>query len=435
MDYARAFVARRILFPNTLNIRQIALKRRLTIVLLLTVIRYRRFLYPTRRNRRAGYLRRQELMPNPRLESGWLALYRSREDRAYITTMSIDVATFDYILRAGFEAAWNTRPIRRNDTNPRGRPRMGRRSLDAPGALGLLLHYLRSTANGTSLEMIFAIIPTTLSRYIQAGLPILFQVLQRIPEAVIKWPTPDQMELYSAYINARHPKIDGAFGFIDGLHVPVGASGDLLAENAMWSRWLHSHSISNIIVFAPDVHTGTIINARINAPGSWHDAKTSRPVYDKLREETPDKYFLIADSAFPTVNQGGHEKVHVPLTARSNLRGMTREEKLAALDYSAAITSARQAVEWGMRAIQGSFSRLRLPLDANDGEWRSVVMECCLRLHNVRARLVGINQIRTVYIPVWTGGQEDFFEELHRAIFPKSNRTRQGTAYLVLEDD
>ncbi|KAG8729510.1 hypothetical protein FRC10_003845 [Ceratobasidium sp. 414] len=252
MDYTKAFIARWLLFPNSLDVRQNTLKWCIAIIMLLTIIRYCRFLYPKHRAQRAGYLPWQELMPNPWFESGWLALYQSREDQAYITTMSIDVATFDYILQAGFKAAWDNRPIRRNNINPLGRPRRGQCSLDAPGALGLLLHYLCSTANGTSLEMIFVIIPTTLSRYIETGIPILFEVLQKIPEAMIKWPTPDQMELYAAYINTRHPKIDGAFGFIDGLHVPVGASGDMLTENAMWSRWLHLHSISNIIVFAPD---------------------------------------------------------------------------------------------------------------------------------------------------------------------------------------
>ncbi|KAG9121025.1 hypothetical protein FRC07_003195 [Ceratobasidium sp. 392] len=433
MHPAKRFIVRLLLFPDdTAATHQNLVNRQMAVVLIFTILKYKSFLYPKRRARRAGYLRRQELMPYPRVESAWLALYQSRDDRAYITTMSVDVATFDYLLHAGFQHAWDSRPIGRNDVNPLGRPRMGRRSLDAAGVLGLLLLYLRSTSSLTHLQMIFAIIPTTLSRYVENAMPILLNVLRTIPEGVIKWPTPDEMEEYATYITIRHPGINGAFGFIDGLHIPVTSSGDFGTQNANYSRWLASHSISNCIVFAPD---GTIIHSRINAPGSWHDARTARPVYNKLRDDTPAGYFLIADSAFPTVNQGGHEKIHVPLTVRSSLAGMTREQKLYALEYLSIITSARQAVEWGMRAIQSSFSRLRIPLDGNDHAWRSLIMETVLRLHNIRTRRVGINQIRTVYVPVWTNGDESFFDDLHNVIFPKSNRTRQGTAYLVLEDN
>ncbi|TFK78572.1 hypothetical protein K466DRAFT_606859, partial [Polyporus arcularius HHB13444] len=48
------------------------------------------------------YLRRAQLLPNPRRDTPWQALYESRDDRAYITTMGINVDTFHYILDHGF---------------------------------------------------------------------------------------------------------------------------------------------------------------------------------------------------------------------------------------------------------------------------------------------------------------------------------------------
>jgi len=45
--------------------------------------------------------------------------------------------------------------------------------------------------------------------------------------------------------------------------------------------------------------TGEIIVARVNVPGSWHDSKVAQPIYKKLREQTPGRYFLVADTAFP----------------------------------------------------------------------------------------------------------------------------------------
>lgn len=63
-----------------------------------------------------------------------------------------------------------------------------------------------------------------------------------------------------------------------------------------------------------------------------------------------------------------------------------------------AITSTRQAAEWGMRVLQGTFGRLRLPLPW-DVCLRTVILRCCFHLSNLRTRVMGINQIRTVFDP------------------------------------
>ncbi|QRV77090.1 DDE superfamily endonuclease [Ceratobasidium sp. AG-Ba] len=417
--------------------------------LLLVMSIYKKQIFRGLRPRIAGYLRRRDLMPMPRVDSPWQALYRSNEDRAFITTMSINCNTFAYILRAGFEDAWNTRTIKRDDVNQHGATRMGRRSLDAAGALGLMLHYLCSTSRFTALQQIFAIVPTVLSRYVHFGLPILLEFLKKIPEGVIKWPSRDEMSEYSNVINARHSTINGAFGFVDGLKLPVANSSDPQVESANYNGWLHSHKINNILVFAPDgkflfelalyitnMNLGCIIYATINAPGSWHDARVAQDVYGCLLNETPRGYFLIADTAFPKLQIGLQNKIHTPLKARTNLRHLTPGQRLRAIRYSNSITSARQAVEWGMRAIQGAFGRLKMPLDANDTKWRQLVIETCLRMHNVRTRTVEINQIRTVYMPVFTNGRErDFFDVMGSMIFSdirRSDRLREH--YLELGD-
>ena len=61
------------------------------------------------------------------------------------------------------------------------------------------------------------------------------------------------------------------------------------------------------------------------------------------------------------------------------------------------LVSARQAAEWGMQAMQGSFARLKLPLPATDHQFRAEVIELAVRLHQLRCRAVGINQTRLVY--------------------------------------
>ncbi|KAG2067739.1 hypothetical protein BDR04DRAFT_994166, partial [Suillus decipiens] len=67
-------------------------------------------------------------------------LYDSQHDRAFITTMGVDVPTFSSLLTAGFAQAWYETPIPCKDVSAHGTPRIDKCSLDAAGALGLVLH-------------------------------------------------------------------------------------------------------------------------------------------------------------------------------------------------------------------------------------------------------------------------------------------------------
>ncbi|KAG9096106.1 hypothetical protein FS749_009132 [Ceratobasidium sp. UAMH 11750] len=187
--------------------------------------------------RKRYFLRRRELMPEPRNESSWLALYHSQEDNGFILTMGLDKAAFSYILNAGFREGWDKSTITRGDVNPVGRPCPGARSLDTAGGLGVTLYYLCCTAGDTAIEQIFALVPATLSRYLTFAIPLLLKVLRELPEAQFLWPTPEEMKESSEIIHARHRKIDGAFGFMDGLNLLCQTSSDALEQNAMYNGW------------------------------------------------------------------------------------------------------------------------------------------------------------------------------------------------------
>jgi hypothetical protein len=141
-----------------------------------------------RRAEHRAYLTCSELLPNPRLQTPWQVLYESQTDHAFIATMGFDVATFDVILAAGFARVWNTTPIPRSTVDPSTPPRPHQCSLDAPGTLGLVLHWLCSTMHDTSLMQIFALIPLTVSRYLHFSLTILSKTLQHMDEARVQWP-------------------------------------------------------------------------------------------------------------------------------------------------------------------------------------------------------------------------------------------------------
>jgi DDE superfamily endonuclease len=93
------------------------------------------------------------------------------------------------------------------------------------------------------------------------------------------------------------------------------------------------------------------------------------------------------------------------------------------------LLSYRQTAEWGNRALQGCFGRLRIPLEINYSERRGDLLECCSRLCNLRTRRVGINQIRSVYMPVWTANeQEQIWSSFETMLFSdqrKNDRVRR----------
>jgi hypothetical protein len=205
-----------------------------------------------RRKESRHYLTRPLLLPDPRVNTPWQHLLASRSDRGFITTMGFDVATFEHILASGFREIWNRSSISRTDVNPVGQPRPGRRSLDADGGLGLVLHYLSSTMSETSLQEIFALVPATVSRYITFGLEALLQVLQKLPDATITWPKATDFPYLNSFIRRRHPLLTGAFASIDGLNLPVQTSSDEDIENATYNGWLRAHFVSSVLVFSPE---------------------------------------------------------------------------------------------------------------------------------------------------------------------------------------
>ena len=77
-----------------------------------------------RRSLQRLYLTRADLLPDPRTDTPWQALYHSQSDRGFITTMGFDVMTFHDILRHGFEKLWNETPIPRCDVTSSSTPRV-----------------------------------------------------------------------------------------------------------------------------------------------------------------------------------------------------------------------------------------------------------------------------------------------------------------------
>jgi hypothetical protein len=62
-------------------------------------------------------------------------------------------------------------------------------------------------------------------------------------------------------------------------------------------------------------------------------------------------------------------------------------------------TSMRQTAEWGMRALQASFPRLKDRFIYEENGERLLMLMTVVHLYNFRTRYVGLNEIRTVFLP------------------------------------
>jgi hypothetical protein len=246
--------------------------------------------------------------------------------------------------------------------------------------------------------MIFGLTMTNLSTYLRFGRRIVIEVLKNDPDATIRLPTENEMQQYTQAIAGKHPSLGAqkVWCTIDGLKLMLQQAPNSTIQEQFYNGWTHDHYVTSVLCFCPD---GTIPIAAFNMPGSFHDSTVAEygGVYAKLGAMF-DKYGVkcTADSAFgaktyPFLIKSSQD----PLLATGN----TQEEIVAQVRAQLEATSMRQAAEWGMRAVQSSFPRLKDRFNYEEEGERQRVLHSMFLLYNLRTRMVGINQIRNFYMP------------------------------------
>ena len=183
---------------------------------------------------------------------------------------------------------------------------------------------------------------------------------------------------------------------MDGLKLYIQKPSDEKTQARFYNGWTHGHYVTSVFVFAPD---GTTVFAFYNLPGSIHDSQTAHmgQIYDKLARV----YELYGgkctvDDAFAKVSR---EYLIKPSQDKIYSNASTRAEQHAEIAQKREATSMRQSAEWGMRLLQASIPRLKdtIPFEARGD--RGLMLKLAVLLINLRSRMVGINQIRNVYMP------------------------------------
>jgi hypothetical protein len=346
--------------------------------------------------------RRQRRIPRIALQdpskSSWRTLYDSRNDQALITLTGLDVETFHYVLRKFAPICDQYSPfiddegrIVKKKSNA-GRPRL----LHPEDILALNLAWTRTQGSTMALQMIFGTTMTPVSKYLRFGRRIFVEVFQHDEYAEVRLPSPREIEEYKAVIKERHINLEDVWTTMDGLKLYLQQANNIVIQARYYNGWTHDHYVTNVFCFCPD---GTIPIAFFNVPGSVHDSQVADwgNVYDKLEfvyQKTGGK--CTVDSAFGRIQREFLIKSSPDSLVGS---GRTREEVIHQVRIGRDAISMRQASEWGMRTLQSSFPRLKDRFIYEENGERRIMLQMIVLLFNLRARLVGINQIRNTYMP------------------------------------
>jgi hypothetical protein len=333
--------------------------------------------------RTRNYVTRQCLPPPNTIP--WLKLYQDGSDENLINVISLSRAAFEVLL-----TAFSRHYIMSSGPGRSGRPR----AIPLKSTvLGMLLQFYTAPIEYKTLSQLFAIPPATLTRTMQAAEIALQSALRELPEATIRWPTVDEQRQFAALVKDKEPLLSGRWGFVDGKNYKVQKPTSADVQNAMYNGWLHSTLITGVFCFAVD---GTVSWGKHNVVGSWNDGEISRPFQAKLQDPVinlPD-HGVLSDSAFP-VSGGMFGRIMTPMKEGDLERAHPRA-RLALVLRSTAITSMRQAAEWGMGAVEKVYRQLLLPLPFNSVK-RGRRINILYRLYNFRVRTTGISQIRSFF--------------------------------------
>jgi hypothetical protein len=316
---------------------------------------------------------------NPKY-SPWQKLLMNGDDQSFLNITGFSRDAFSMLEADVF--------TRRVISRHAGRPSL----LDRKGQLGLYLLFVSSKMVNKHLCLLFGIIPSTASILINRLMHLVVSKLKRNRRSRIKFPTDDEMHHFAALVSAREPKVRNIIGFVDGVSIPVQCSDEEEAQNAAYNGYHHDTMCNNVFAFAP---TGKVIFACINFPGSWHDSSVCESLIEIVLEKI-GVYAFCVDQGF-TRNGELYGKFVGPLSkrVRKQLAPALRELLMA---KHALYISLRQSSEWGMRSLQGSFSRLKSRLTSNSAKRQKLILSIVL-LHNYRTDCVGLNQIATVFNP------------------------------------
>ena len=330
--------------------------------------------------RRVRYRLRDEHLLRP-YESAWTRIRYIDDDSGWMEVTSFTKAAvfrlFDLMAPYMVKAP---EPVHLG-----GRPRR----LDPLTQMVLTLYWLHSRGAYRDVAMHFGCPTPTVGRYIRRWIFAFEEYLPCFQESLVRWPNERQIERYAAMISRKYPGMSEqlgkqAFAFMDGCNFGLENQWDLTLQRNWYNPVTRSCKVGNLFVWAPD---GLVIYQKMNCPGVMHDSAIASDVYHIIESDVPDKYAILADSAFPHL--GG--MILKPLTISEAVLASAAEQQVSRI-----VAGMRVPCEWGNRGLQAAFPRLHnlLPVEHL---YRRALLKTVVHLSNFRTRVMDYGQIRAVY--------------------------------------
>lgn len=310
-------------------------------------------------------------------DSAWTHLRLHGDNRSFLTITGLSRRAFGTLHGILFPVV--------------GGVRMGRPpQITSVDKLGMYLLFLGSRMTIDELCLIFGVVPSTMSEVIKEMMGLLVAKLSRNGSSCVKFPSKLEMAHYAELCRRRQPIVHNVIGFVDGLSIPVQCNDSEEAQKKDYNGYHRDTACNNVFAFSP---TGRVIYACINYPGSWHDSMVSQKLTTHVAQNI-GCYALCVDQGFKRSGEMFAKYVG-PISKRrvANIAPVLLHNELL---LSNAYTQLRQAAEWGMKALQGAFTRLKSRL-TSDSEKRFLIIYGCVLLHNFQTVHVGFNQISTVF--------------------------------------
>jgi DDE superfamily endonuclease len=351
-----------------------------------------------------GRQRRDRRIPRPALltpgDTAFDKLFNSGRDQALITITGFDHRAFRALLElfspwylshtpwTGSQDGTQFKPLQTGNHGRTGRKRI----ITATTCLALVLTWYRFRGAEYQLQVFFGFTGTHANVWLKFGRRGLLIALRKHPLARIQMPSNERIQELQAAVMEKHPLLRDVYCVLDGVKFYFEQCEDLDEQCMYYNGWLCDHFVGNLFAFSVD---GLIIACVLNAPGSFHDSTMAEigGMYERLQavyERSGGKCCI--DSAFCSVNN--------PFMIKSS-QNVLAAHNAEQVRLQAEATSLRQAAEWGMRAIQGSFPRLKDRIHYETNGERAVFLKLVPLLYNFRTNLVGLNQIQNTYVPLW----------------------------------
>lgn len=316
------------------------------------------------------------------------------DDLAYLRLFCVDRGMFMDLLRLFDDSCPDRRAtatLNVQASRRRGRPL----ALSNPLLLAMALIFLTSHPHTRVLEVMFGVCPRTLLDGLRIALDLLFDAVQRLPDARICFPPSNMLPSMFSAIVARSPLPSGlklprlVACWADGVRYEVPKLKYDSDARIWYCGYTHRYCCNNLYVKGPD---GLIWLAVVNSPGTLHDSLLFRKIRPILEDKLGNTFCVMTDGGF----RRSDPLVLAPAAAARTPKSAASRSAFDRLSTEW-VHNTRAADEWLHQGLQATFRCLRdLPSDAVK---RSRTIKMALGLFNfISRRIPGANQLRTVHI-------------------------------------